>query len=193
MKDIKTKEARRAPKLKDPVSRMPKNLMREAVLRTKQKSRDIYEIETSRDKKESPAEYSHRKIESAGQQSASMTARAFTTASQSIAKKSCKKIGEGIRGKSAAEDVQDQAEDQIKGSIRENVPAGKPGGFEKAEPLGAETIQIDFEKIETIKTSHEVSKESQSLRDNSKFVNTTVFTPFSLFNINGILGICPVL
>ena len=152
MKDIKTKEARRAPKLKDPVSRIPKNLMREAVLRTKEKSRDIYEIETSRDKKESPTEYSHRKIESAGQQSASMTARAFTTASQSIAKKSCKKIGERIRGKSAVEDVQDQAEDQIKGSIRENAPAGKPGGFEKAEPLGAEMMQIDSEKIETIKT-----------------------------------------
>ena len=36
MKDIKTKECRRTPKLKDPMARMPKELMRDMVLNAKE-------------------------------------------------------------------------------------------------------------------------------------------------------------
>ena len=43
MKEIKTKECNRAPKLKNPVSRMPKELMRDEVLRSKEKYHDIPE------------------------------------------------------------------------------------------------------------------------------------------------------
>ena len=65
MKDIRTKECNRAPKLRNPVSRMPKELMRDALLKTKEKFHDISETYGSGRGQESPEGYADRKVESA--------------------------------------------------------------------------------------------------------------------------------
>ena len=67
MKEIKTKEVRRVPKLRDPVSRMPRELMRNAVLEAKEKSAGHYGGGASGDKQESPTEYLQRHGLPAGQ------------------------------------------------------------------------------------------------------------------------------
>ena len=105
MKDIKTKECKRAPKLKDPMSRMPKELMRDAVLKAKEKSHDISEAGSSGDSQESPTEYASRKITSAEEQAASVTVRAVSGAGRVMAKKSFEKI---------KSDIYDTGEIQIK-------------------------------------------------------------------------------
>ena len=106
MKDIKTKECKRAPKLKDPMSRMPKELMRDAVLKAKEKSHDISEAGSSGDSQESPTEYASRKITSAEEQAASVTVRAVSGAGRVMAKKSFEKIKERRRERAVANEME---------------------------------------------------------------------------------------
>lgn len=158
MKEIKTKEVRRAPKLRDPVSRMPRELMRNAVLEAKKKSAGHYEGGTSGDHQESATEYSGRKVESAEEWAASRTARVFSTAGRSLAKKSYKKIRECTRGVPASKDTEDQAKE----GIREKAVSGKPETMERneflrAEPMGtesrkAEPVETRFGKMEPVET-----------------------------------------
>ncbi len=152
MKEIKTKEARRAPKLKDPVSRMPRELMRNAVLQAKEKSAGHYEGGTSGDHQESATEYSGRKVESAEAWAASRTARVFSTAGRSLAKKSYEKIRERTRGVPASKDAEERAEDQAKECIREKAVSGKPGMMERNESLKAEPMGTESRKAESVET-----------------------------------------
>lgn len=153
MKEIKTKEARRAPKLKDPVSRMPRELMRNAVLEAKEKSAGHYEGGTSRDHQESATEYSGRKVESAEEWAASRTARVFSTAGRSLAKKSYEKIRERTRGVPASKkDVEERTEDQAKEGIREKAVSGKPETMERNESLRAEPMGTESRKAEPVET-----------------------------------------
>ena len=93
MKEIKTKEVRRVPKLRDPVSRMPRELMRNAVLEAKEKSAGHYGGGASGDKQESPTEYSGRKVESAEAWAASRTARVFRRQAGAVRKSPMKRFG----------------------------------------------------------------------------------------------------
>lgn len=148
MKEIKTKEVRRAPKLRDPVSRMPRELMRNAVLEAKKKSAGHYEGGTSGDHQESATEYSGRKVESAEEWAASRTARVFSTAGRSLAKKSYKKIRECTRGVPASKDTEDQAKE----GIREKAVSGKPETMERNEFLRAEPMGTESRKAEPVET-----------------------------------------
>ncbi len=148
MKEIKTKEVRRAPKLRDPVSRMPRELMRNAVLEAKEKSAGHYGGGASGDKQESPTEYSGRKVESAEAWAASRTARVFSATGRSLAKKSYEKIRERTRGVPALKD----AEDQAKEDIREKAVSGKLGTMERNESLKAEPMGTGSRKVEPVET-----------------------------------------
>lgn len=121
MKDIKTKECRRAPKLKDPMSRMPKELMRDAVLKSKEKSHGISEADPSGDSQESPVEYANRKVASAEERGASLTVRTISGAGRVMAKKSYEKIKERRRGQAVAEEVERSAEECVEDCVNDTV------------------------------------------------------------------------
>ncbi len=152
MKEIKTKEVRKAPKLKDPVSRMPRELMRNAVLEAKEKSAGHYGGGTSGDHQESATEYSGWKVESAEAWAASRTARVFSTAGRSLAKKSYEKIRERTQGVPASKDVEERTEDQVKEGIREKAVSGKPETMERNESLRAEPMGTESRKAEPVET-----------------------------------------
>ena len=152
MKEIKTKEVRRAPKLRDPVSRMPRELMRNAVLEAKEKSAGLYGDGTSGDHLESATEYSGRKVESAEAWAVSRTARVFSAAGQSLAKKPYEKIRERTRGVPASKDAEERVEDQAKEGIREKAVSGKPGTMEKSESLGSKPMGTGSRKVESVET-----------------------------------------
>ena len=162
MKEIKTKEVRRAPKLRDPVSRMPRELMRNAVLEAKEKSGGHYGGGTSGDHQESATEYSGRKVESAEAWAASRTARVFSTAGRSFAKKSYEKIREHTRRVPASKDAEERAEDQLKEGIREKAVPGKPGMMEKNESLKAEPMGTESRKVEPVETRFGKSEPMQT-------------------------------
>lgn len=136
MKDIKTKECRRAPKLNDPMSRMPKELMRDAVLKAKEKSYGIFEADPSGYSQESPVEYANRKVASAEERGASLTVRTVSGTGRAMAKNSYEKIKERRRGQAVAEELErseqcaedcvndtakDFATDSIKDSAKEPI------------------------------------------------------------------------
>lgn len=152
MKEIKTKEVRKAPKLRDPVSRMPRELMRNAVLEAKEKSAGIHGAGTSEDKQESPTEYSGRKMESAEEWAVSRTGRVFSATGRNFAKKSYEKIREHTRGVPASKDAKERMEDQAKEGIREKAVSGKPGTMEKNESLKAEPMGTGSRKVEPVET-----------------------------------------
>ena len=62
MRDIKTKEHDRSPKIKDPAHRMPKELVRTAVLEMKEKSARTAGAADANDSQASPIEYASGKI-----------------------------------------------------------------------------------------------------------------------------------
>lgn len=125
MKEIKTKECSRAPKLKDPVSRMPKELMRDMVLKAKEKSHDISDAGSSRDSKESPVEYADRKVASTEERAASVTASAVSGAGRVLVKKSYEKIKERRRERAVADEVEESveeyAEDCVNGTVKDHT------------------------------------------------------------------------
>lgn len=137
MKDIKTKECNRTPKLRNPVSRMPKELMRDVVLKAKEKSHDISEAYGSSYSRESPEGYAGRKVESAEGRAIDVSVRAVSTAGRIMVKKSYEKLRgyrqeqpmakeirenmEGCAGDSANGNIKEKeiAKDRIKEKVRE--------------------------------------------------------------------------
>ena len=123
MKDIKTKECRRAPKLKDPMSRMPKELMRDAVLKAKEKPHCISEADAVGDRQESPVEYASRKVASAEERTASVTVRSVSGAGRTVVKKPYEKMKEHRHERfaidEAGESVEECTEDCANDTLRD--------------------------------------------------------------------------
>lgn len=110
MKEIKTKECSRAPKLKNPASRMPKELMRDTFLKVRENHQDITKEYDSGGSYESPIEYAGRKTESAEGWVADASVRAVSTAGRMMAKKSYEKMRGYREEQSAAEEARENAE-----------------------------------------------------------------------------------
>ena len=121
MKDIKTKECNRSSKLKNPRSRMPKELMRDTVLKTKEKPHDISEAYGSGSGQESPVEYADRKVEYAEDWAAGVSVKAVTTAGRIMAKRSYEKMRGYRQEQSAAEEAGENTEDSAGDSVNGNV------------------------------------------------------------------------
>ena len=100
---------------------MPKELMRDMVLKAKEKSHDISESRSSGDRQESPVEYADRKVASAGERAASVTVRAVSGAGRVLAKKSYEKIKERRREQVAADEVEERAEEYAEDGVYDSV------------------------------------------------------------------------
>ena len=98
MKEIKTKECNKAPKLKNPASRMPKELIRDALLKVRENHQEISKAYDSNGGRESPVEYADRKTEAAEGRVADASVRAVSTAGRMMAKKSYEKMRKAVPG-----------------------------------------------------------------------------------------------
>ena len=103
MKDIKTKEVTTKPKTKNPASRIPKELMRTAILESKEKSQTIANVRDNDMGEQSPSEYASGKVASAEEWAARKTGRTVTRAGKTAAQTSYEKIKLRAAGKKEAE------------------------------------------------------------------------------------------
>ena len=85
MKDIKTKEVTTKPKTKNPASRIPKELMRTAILESKEKSQTIANARDNDMEEQSPSEYASGKVASAEEWAARKSSRTVTSAGKTAA------------------------------------------------------------------------------------------------------------
>ena len=103
MKDIKTKEVTTKPKTKNPASRIPKELMRTAILESKEKSQTIANARDNDMEGQSPSEYASGKVASAEEWAARKSGRTVTSAGKTVAQTSYEKIKLRVTGKKEAE------------------------------------------------------------------------------------------
>ena len=103
MKDIKTKEVTTKPKTKNPASRIPKELMRTAILESKEKSQTIANARDNDMEEQSPSEYASGKVASAEEWAARKYGRTVTSAGKTAAQTSYEKIKLRVTGKKEAE------------------------------------------------------------------------------------------
>ena len=103
MKNIKTKEVTTKPKTKNPASRIPKELMRTAILESKEKSQTIANARDNDMEEQSPSEYASGKVASAEEWAARKSGRTVTSAGKTAAQTSYEKIKLRVTGKKEAE------------------------------------------------------------------------------------------
>ena len=103
MKNIKTKEVTTKPKTKNPASRIPKELMRTAILESKEKSQTIANARDNDMGEQSPSEYASGKVASAEEWAARKSGRTVTSAGKTAAQTSYEKIKLRVTGKKEAE------------------------------------------------------------------------------------------
>ena len=103
MKDIKTKEVTTKPKTKNPASRIPKELMRTAILESKEKSQTIANARDNDMGEQSPSEYASGKVASAEEWAARKSGRTVTSAGKTAAQTSYEKIKLRVTGKKEAQ------------------------------------------------------------------------------------------
>ena len=103
MKDIKTKEVTTKPKTKNPASRIPKELMRTAILESKEKSQAIANARDNDMGEQSLSEYASGKVTSAEEWAARKTGRTVTRAGKTAAQTSYEKIKQRAAGKKEVE------------------------------------------------------------------------------------------
>ena len=103
MKDIKTKEVTTKPKTKNPASRIPKELMRTAILESREKSQTIANARDNDMGEQSPSEYASGKVASAEEWAARKTGRTVTRAGKTAAQTSYEKIRQRAAGRKEAE------------------------------------------------------------------------------------------
>ena len=103
MKDIKTKEVTTKPKTKNPASRIPKELMRTAILESKEKSQTIANARDNDMEEQSPSEYASGKVASAEEWAARKSGRTVTSAGKTATQNSYEKIKLRVTGKKEAQ------------------------------------------------------------------------------------------
>ncbi|MDD3279914.1 MAG: CHAP domain-containing protein [Lachnospiraceae bacterium] len=110
MKDIKTKEHNRSPKLLNPVSKMPKELVRSALLKSKEKSHQAANLTDTGHSHATSTEYASEKLESAEMRTGGEVADAVTAGGRALARKSYEKIKERKAVQKAGGSTQTEAE-----------------------------------------------------------------------------------
>ena len=94
MKDIKEKVRDQNPKIRNPASRLPKELVRSAMLETKEKSRMAADKVGRETGEESPVEYAGNRIERVEQRAGKESASAAYRGGKKLAVKTYEKLKE---------------------------------------------------------------------------------------------------
>lgn len=144
MKDIKTKEVTTKPKTKNPASRIPKELMRTAILESKEKSQTIANVRDNDMGEQSPSEYASGKVTSAEEWAARKTGRTVTRAGKTAAQTSYEKIKQRAAGKKKRRKKPPEEQGTHRPPI---LPAGKlrkhrSGKYRSRKPSGKRWFQM---------------------------------------------------
>lgn len=159
MKDIKTKEHNSKPRTRNPVSRMPKELVRTTVLEMKEKSRQISNTKDSGVSDLSPTEYASGKLESVEAWTGSKAGEAARAAGYKAAKKSYEKIRQRKRGEHTAQEMGETAEAAWETS---GNPDKSPAA--RTSMRGISTSQAGEKAKETIKESAGQAAKQRKIR-----------------------------
>lgn len=127
MKDIREKVTEKQPKIRNPASRLPKELVRSAVLEAKEKSRELPGQAGAGQGEESPTEYAGNRIEAAESRLADKTGQAAYQGGKKIARKSRQAIQERRQEARAARGAKECAEEAASTSFQ----TGKSGNQKK--------------------------------------------------------------
>ena len=159
MKDIKERVRDKNPKIRNPAARLPKELVRSAVLEAKEKPRELHE--KSSGQSDSPTQYGIEKIESVQYRAASVTGKTIGKTTYRGGKKlagvNYRKIKERKRRQEeakAAEEAMEQGAESGKKLIKlkpEQAALAKENGKRqvKAAPRVVKVSGLSQEKIKT--------------------------------------------
>ena len=163
MKDIKTKEVTTKPKTKNPASRIPKELMRTAILESKEKSQTIANARDNDMEEQSPSEYASGKVASAEHWAARKSGRTVTSAGKTAAQTSYEKIKLRAAGRKEAEEEaargtgDTQAPDPVSREAPEQKNREQTSENVKIKSREAQEAQIKDVQIQKAKRQKAVS------------------------------------
>ena len=163
MKDIKTKEVTTKPKTKNPASRIPKELMRTAILESKEKSQTIANARDNDMGEQSPSEYASGKVASAEEWAARKSGRTVTSAGKTAAQTSYEKIKLRAAGRKEAEEEaargtgDTQAPDPVSREAPEQKNREQTSENVKIKSREAQEAQIKDVQIQKAKRQKAVS------------------------------------
>lgn len=153
MRDIRTKEHERKPKIRSSASKMPKGIVRAAALDAKSKASRAAEAAASGESQTSPTEYASEKLASAEEWTAGKAGDAVSFAGSKLARKSYEKIKERRR-------EAETAKDKTAGSASE-AAKGKEEGEASAVRDSRQTV--DRQKSVATQRSAGILKEGKGI------------------------------
>ena len=170
MKDIKTREHDRKPKILEKASRMPKELAREAGLAAKEKSLQGSRVSDTADHPDSPVGYAGDKVEAVLKRGARESGRAAGKVSYAAGKETAKKTYQNLQKRTGAE----------RGKKGMDSPSGQPpeDAMEKGRALAKERAGKDAVKKNAQKRSLENQAEKSGVAQDtgktgkSQFIRT---------------------
>ena len=145
MKDIKEKVWDKNPKIRNPASRLPKELVRSAMLETKEKSRMVADKVGRETGEESPVEYAGNRIERAEQRAGKESASAAYHGGKKLAVKTYEKIKEQRQRETVTSPL-----DSETGSVGTSAQTGQTR-TKKGRTGAGRSIKIKPEAEKTIK------------------------------------------
>ena len=155
MRDIKERVREKNPKIRNPAARLPKELVRSAVLEAKEKPRELHEKRSGQS--DSPTQYGIEKIESVQYRAASATGKTTYRGGKKLAGVTYRKIKERKSRQEeakAAEEAMEQGAESGKKLIKlkpEQTALAKENGKRqvKAAPRVVKVSGLSQEKIKT--------------------------------------------
>lgn len=148
MKDIKTKEVTTKPKTKNPASRIPRELMRTAILESKEKSQTIANARDNDMGEQSPSEYASGKVASAEEWAARKTGRTVTRAGKTAAQASCEKIKQRAADRKEAEKEAEKEAARGTGDTQTADPSGREAPKQKSREQASVNGKIKSREVQ---------------------------------------------
>ena len=164
MKDIKTKEVTTKPKTKNPASRIPKELMRTAILESKEKSQTIANARDNDMEEQSPSEYASGKVASAEEWVARKTGRTVTRAGKTAAQTSYEKIKLRVTGKKEAQKEAARGT----GDTQAPDPVSREAPKQKNREQGASRVKVKERENQEVQIQK--AKRQKAISDAQKYV-----------------------
>ena len=179
MKDIKTKEVTTKPKTKNPASRIPRELMRTAILESREKSQTIANARDKDMGEQSPSEYASGTVASAEEWAVRKTGRTVTRAGKTAAQASYEKIKQRTAGKKEAEKeaARGTGDTQAPDPVSREAPKQKSReqGASRVKGKERENQEVQIQKAQRV-AKHSARK-SFPIRQPSRTMPTSMESP----------------
>ena len=150
-----TKEVTTKPKTKNPASRIPKELMRTAILESKEKSQAIANARDNDMGEQSPSEYASGKVASAEEWAARKTGRTVTRAGKTAAQTSYEKIKQRAAGKKEVEKEAEKETARGTGDTQTADPASREAPEQKSREVQIQNAQRQKAVSDAVKTKEQ--------------------------------------